>query len=423
MNFRERVLSFVPFIICAFLFCLSFSPLISAICEGILVFIWLINQKYKASRLLILENKILLLPGLFYLLHLVSIFYSSNWQYASLDYQIKLSYLLFPIVLSGFSFSISEIRKFKFYFIGGVVVTSIFYFVYASIRYFESGDTGLFFYSEYSRFMHPGYFTIYLNLAFIFLMENYFLNAEKKKSERVILFLIMFFVFANITLLSARMAWIVAVLTILIYYFILFFKSQIQKREKYISILFVLLMIGFQMGANRFNNKSDSRFKQIEDAIENPSQMTQAPERTYEGESGITARVHLWKNAAELISQNLFFGVGAGDLKEDLIKVYGKNNFAYGIKNNMSPHNQYLHTTVILGVFGLCFLLTMLFMPAVAAFKNQQWIYFLFMVIIVVNCITESILERQSGVMLFAFFNSLFYFQMKFEKSRTNHSL
>jgi O-antigen ligase len=42
--------------------------------------------------------------------------------------------------------------------------------------------------------------------------------------------------------------------------------------------------------------------------------------------------------------------------------------------------------------------------------KQKKYIYTLFLVIIIINFMTESILETQSGVIFFAFFNTIFFY-------------
>ena len=124
-------------------------------------------------------------------------------------------------------------------------------------------------------------------------------------------------------------------------------------------------------------------------------------------------RINLWKNSLELIKQNPLLGVGTGDLKDELYRLYSENNYQYGMLKKPSPHNQFLHTSVILGFTGLLFLCAYLFIPLFLAFKNRYWLYVFFLIIIIVNCITESILEREAGILLFVIMNTFFYLQSK----------
>jgi O-antigen ligase len=109
-----------------------------------------------------------------------------------------------------------------------------------------------------------------------------------------------------------------------------------------------------------------------------------------------------------LITEHPFFGVGTGDLKEELVKKYEAYHYDYGIRTRLSPHNQFLHTAVILGIFGVLSLALLLGSAFMLAWKNRDWVYLLFVFLVFLNCMTESILERQAGILFFGFVNSLF---------------
>jgi O-antigen ligase len=121
-----------------------------------------------------------------------------------------------------------------------------------------------------------------------------------------------------------------------------------------------------------------------------------------------SSRLYLWKYSLNVISRNPVFGVGTGDLKEELNAEYSRNNWTYGIEKKYSSHNQYLHTGVILGWIGIILLCLMLFLPFLGAIKLRDWMYAGFLLIIIVNNVTEDVLEVQKGVLFYGFFNSYF---------------
>src|SRR4051812_770349 len=125
MNIRRRFLSLVPFIICIFLFCLSFYQQASVICIILLVTAWLASPDFVKSFKKVDDNKILLILVSFYILHALSIFYSTNLNYAFFDLQVKLSFLLFPLILSAFVFSQEQINRFKLLFSAGTLLTTL----------------------------------------------------------------------------------------------------------------------------------------------------------------------------------------------------------------------------------------------------------------------------------------------------------
>jgi len=78
------------------------------------------------------------------------------------------------------------------------------------------------------------------------------------------------------------------------------------------------------------------------------------------------------------------------------------------------PHNQYLQTWLELGLAGLFALLLCIFAPLFR--PNVEQSYVAFILIFSLMCLTESIGERQKGIVFFTLFQSLF---LAFEKKST----
>ncbi|KXK45797.1 MAG: O-antigen polymerase [Bacteroidetes bacterium OLB10] len=125
-----------------------------------------------------------------------------------------------------------------------------------------------------------------------------------------------------------------------------------------------------------------------------------------------TLRIPLWINAYQVIENNPFTGVGTGDSRAELDSVFLKNKFQYAYQNHFDPHNQYLQTGVILGLAGLTLLLTMFLVPLYYSIRYRHYQFICLLIIFMFNMLTESIFERQAGIMFFSFFYSLFSVQI-----------
>jgi O-antigen ligase len=379
------------------------------ICIVLLTIAWIVSPDFIESFQNVVRNKILLLLVSFYILHIISLLYSSNLSYAFFDLQVKLGFLLFPLILSAFSFSSDEIKRFKVAFIGGVFFASVVCLFYAFQSYYKEADVDSFFYESYSHFLHPGYFTIYLSFAILLVADSMFNQPHFNKRCRWAELFLMIFLLGNISLLTSRTAWITSVIMLLIYFFILIYQKRIMNTQWVFIIAIVLSIVLLQLIPLNFYN----RFTQVEETVNSivkpvtPQENSVIPVESND-ESSSSVHLTLWKNAIKLICQHPLFGVGIGDIHDELNKEYSKNNFQFGIGKNFNPHNQYLHTGVSLGVIGILVLLLMLVFPFVYSMKHQEWIYALFILIIFLNSMTESILERQAGILFFSFFNSLF---------------
>jgi O-antigen ligase len=101
-------------------------------------------------------------------------------------------------------------------------------------------------------------------------------------------------------------------------------------------------------------------------------------------------------------------GTGAGDCGDELRKTYQKNNFEIALKANYNPHNQFLQTLLTLGPIGLFFLLGIFGFMLRRADRNQDFPLFLLVIVFAFSMITESMLERQSGIFLFTVLTCFF---------------
>jgi O-antigen ligase len=144
-----------------------------------------------------------------------------------------------------------------------------------------------------------------------------------------------------------------------------------------------------------------ARAKQVTDII------NQSPEKL----NSANIRLFLWKDAMEVVKEHPLLGVGTGDIKEALMAQYRKSGFELGIERNYSPHNQFLHTAVILGFAGVMLLISLLIVSGAVAWQKKNMIHMLMILIIFLNGFTEDILEVQKGILFFAFFNSFFYWK------------
>lgn len=367
------------------------------------------------------SNKFFLFSIAYFVMHLIGILYSDNYKYAFNDIQTKLSFLIFPILFTVFKPWPAHIDNMKKSFIAGCITALVICTVKSLLEYSSSHDTTVFFYTKFSGLMHPTYFGFYINLALLFLIDDAFINENSKKTSfQIEFFITELFLITGLFLLSARMSLIVAIFTLVA--FIIIKTIQLKDKRKFTLALVVSFLIAgcIQFGLIKFYN----RFTQIETAIQNEKQITnEIANNTAKTEeyNSTTSRLALWKYASELIGsspQTFIFGVGTGDIKDELRKVYVKNNFQKGIDENYNPHNQFLHTAVVIGIIGMSLLLILLFAPLIRALKRNSLPLAIFLIIILLNGLTESILEVQSGIIFFCFFYCLMISEMNLKEQQ-----
>ena len=122
------------------------------------------------------------------------------------------------------------------------------------------------------------------------------------------------------------------------------------------------------------------------------------------GGNSLTQRFEFWKAALIISKENLFFGVGTGDVKQAYADLYNKNDFGLGTKYRKRAHNQYLTFLVTFGLFGFVFFLVSMIYPITT---KQHPLFYFFMAIVLISFLNEDTLESQAGATFFAGFYGL----------------
>jgi O-antigen ligase len=161
-------------------------------------------------------------------------------------------------------------------------------------------------------------------------------------------------------------------------------------------LLFFLLIYHF------FINPVNPRFAKPQEMFQNKSEVI---DKTTTESSSV--RVLIWQAATEIIKDNFIFGVGTGDVKDVLLEKYKEKGMTGALSERLNAHNQFLQTFIALGLPGIILLLSSFIFPFILAFRKKNFIYIVFLVIVFINFLTESMLETIAGVLFYAFFNSL----------------
>lgn len=351
----------------------------------------------------LLKSPIAIIFIIYYLWHAVGIIWSENTSYAYMDMGIKLSFIAFPLIFSAIVISNSTRRKVLIAFVAGCIFTCLYLLLDSLISYIQSGDVKVFFYIELSRFIHPTYLSMYLNMALLILIS--LLNTSLKQKEKILILACMLFLIVFIMMLVARMAIITCIATCSLYIMLKARDYKLQKRIFFLLSFYAVCFISFYI-SNKFLNRLD----QVTNAV---TQIHENKPETFSEYNSSSSRPELWKESIEVILKHPFIGAGTGDIKDELFQEYESRHFTYALDRKLNPHNQFLHTTVGLGLIGLLILLLCFGSQFYFSFVNNEWLYFSFLAILLMNGLTESNIEVQSGILLFNFFSLFFYSHLK----------
>jgi O-antigen ligase len=125
-------------------------------------------------------------------------------------------------------------------------------------------------------------------------------------------------------------------------------------------------------------------------------------------------RLEFWKASGNIIRQNLWTGVGTGDLEQAFQEEYTRSGSLLEKEFRWRSHNQFLAIFSTFGIIGLAWFLFSLIFPAARLSKFHDYYFLSFFIIVMLSMLTEDTLETQAGVTFFAFFNSFYLFAKKF---------
>ncbi len=381
----------------------------------LLILFWLISGDWKKSVERIKYNRYSQLLIVFWFLHLLSVLYSNNWQYGLLDVQQKLSFLFFPLFFTSYS-NISKalvVRILKI-FLFGCLVSSLICIsnaFYNSISFSSSGIVfdpipkdvwweNYFIYYRFSFLNHPSYLSMFFtfSIAILFLLIKN--NQHGLKITLFYILTILYFTFI-IYLLSSRVGLFATLVTEVIgFIWISHKKVGILLKIIVLSVIPIFLIV--VIGMNKRINQIDKTNKNI---YESRTSIKYYFNKVFD------ERISIWKCVPSLVIKQPILGYGVGDAKSVLQSEYEKRNMIDGLKSRYNAHNQFLETLVGLGFVGFFSFLLLFVYPIFIMIQkgNNNYIELMFLGILSINFLFESMFERVAGVIFFALFYSLFF--------------
>ena len=385
----------------------------------ILILNWLLEANFINKAKEVYHDRkrsFLFLFSILYFFYLFGLLYSKNLDSGFFDVQMKLSLLIFPLIFSTINFNFfdkKKIDKILFAFVLSTLLLSVICIITAYFDYSKSLWINEFYYiplsninlfGEHVLSKHPTYFAMFLNLSYGIVLLKFVENRLKYsflKNCLLIFTSIVVFIFVSLLSSKAGIAGFLIVSCSIIVYLIIY------KKQYFISCMMVVFVPILFFFSIEFLPNS---FNRIISATEIINSSEEINKKTIDGTA---ERILVWNSALEILKNNFLFGVGTGDVKDFLVKEYKKENITAAYKQKLNAHNQYLQTALSIGFFGLIVLLISLFLPFVDSFKNGNFLLIIFLLIISFNFLFESMLERQSGVVFYAFFNSFLFFSKK----------
>jgi O-antigen ligase len=103
------------------------------------------------------------------------------------------------------------------------------------------------------------------------------------------------------------------------------------------------------------------------------------------------------KGGLEVAKENLWLGIGAGDLKTEMNKFYSTAYPQLAEVDHKLPHNQFVWTLATTGIVGLAFFLFAFSFPLFTKGNYRNWLLVVLHLILFSSFFTEATFEEQIG--------------------------
>ncbi len=362
---------------------------------------WLVQGRFKTRFQQARNLRIAGLFGMFYLVHIIGMIYSENLQHGLFDLQVKLSFLILPIIYAtSHRFTSRELHLIMRAFTLSVILAILYSLVDCHFEFIEHNNWLLYYGSNFSKHMHLGYFALHINLAIAFVLhELLFSNKATSFIMRLVLALALLLMMIAIFLSTSKIGLISLVLMLL---GVLFFWTAKSKKWIHGILLLTLLFAGM---ATVYNTTArTATYQRFELALKNlfKSDLDKSSVES------TTTRKFAWQAAWQVFSDNPILGVGTGDVKDCLVEQYEAMGYSGLVEKRFNPHNQFIQTAVALGLMGLTLLVLIVLNPLEWAIRQRNILMILLLFLFTLYAFTESVIERQAGVLFTVYFVSIF---------------
>lgn len=255
---------------------------------------------------------------------------------------------------------------------------------------------------------HFPYDTLCLNIAYAFILSKSFPNYLK---------LIASILFLSVIVLTGVRLGLFIFIIITIFNFIMNIKNLLNFRTLLI-IIFSFVLSGVLIKNSRYGN--DKFFDTLRFFGFNTEKFVSKHGRNYHK---ISQRELLWSTALQAFKNapSRLLGYGPKNSTRKINEYYIKNG---NIElKNLNSHNQYLTTLLDNGLVGLILLLSIFILSIISCFKTRSYYNVLVIFLILIAFITESMLERQKGMMIFTVFLTLILIQNNNKVKILNHNI
>jgi hypothetical protein len=341
---------------------------------------------------------------LFYLWQVISILYTSNIYMGWSNIYGRLSLVIFPIILfkPGERIRSNGLNLMRIFSIStaAYVVSCFGYALYRSLDFYNGGLSfnphppeaywiNFFYGTDLAYSIHPSYLAMYVLISVFISFESWY-DKSLKKWFRIAWLVLGILLFISVYFISSRAA-IMAAIIMLSFYAI---NKIIHRKKSRIIWMSIIVILIISLPLIRNNDRVNLLLQGF--SKEHGFELRRQDER-----------IIVWKSAIEIIKKNPLFGVGIGDVRTELVKEYRRRGEDQLEKERLNAHNQFLEVLLEGGSVGFSILLLIFGSLIYLAINDKNLLLGLFIIMIIIFFMFETVLYRLAGVSFFPLFSFL----------------
>lgn len=368
---------------------ISVSVSVSSFLAYLLLILFLVNGDFKKKLLELKKNPFIYAVIGFVALHFLGLLWTEDFQWAQgvLKREWKLVFiLLFMMIVKK-----EHIRYYLKMFILGISISEL----VSYLIWFEMIPPFMYATVENpTPFMKHLSCNIYLAITIYCLL--FFVLFDRALEQKEKFFMIFFMVTMSINMfITGGRAGQIAFLILLFFLIATLIKHHLKKAFLILLLTIASFTIAYQTSP-LFQDRINKAMYEVENFKNDHN-------------TSVGTRIALALNSIELIKQNIFFGVGTGDLLLEYNKVNERSHYKTPV---MHPHNMYLLMSIQFGLLGLFVLLSLFGTKIKIAFELQDEFRnfrFAFIVLFLVVMLSNSYLYTHHTMVLYMFFSAIFF--------------
>lgn len=346
----------------------------------------------------------LALIGLF-ALYLISLVYTNNLSYGTKILEYKLSLFVLPIVFLNIDISKKTVLSVLKVYSISIVICSLFLLFNSIVSYYKSAH--LLVYEDFSSAisLHAIFLSYYTFLA-ILIIEYLRVKNLLKSNQKLLAYIGIPILIIALVFLASKNVMVILLLFAIIYFTYKFINRRFKIKELFLSVIVIVIItaLSFQLTAvkNRVVElRSISGIENIQ-KIKSGEKLEHVDRAKFNGTS---LRLTLWYLGIDkLMDQNqLFLGLSPGDYRDEINEVYDQVGLNPWFKN-YNMHNQFIQILVELGIVGLISYLLIYISAFKIGLRTKNYLFLIFLISILFFQMSESIIERNKGIVFVVFF-------------------